>query len=179
MAGTESLIERITGEPESETRKDVKNLVTGGIVGAIGGGAGTLVDSVVIYIAILLGAFDPAQFGEMASLAGIADPIIGVGEPVLGYLIFVGGGMTTWPFLFAALHQYLPGWRMAVSGITFAAIGWSGFAIAFYGGETGIHLLLFIVLTFIGQCLYGFVLGLVFEYAEPRVDVAIVGTTFQ
>ena len=33
--------------------------------------------------------------------------------------------------------------------------------------------------SFVGQCLYGLVLGLVFEYAEPRVDVAFVGTTFQ
>ena len=179
MADTESLLERITGESESQTREDVRNLVVGGIVGAIAGGAGTLVDSIVIYIAILLGAFDPAQFGEMASLAGIGDPLIGTGDPLIGYLIFVGGGMTTWPFLFAALHQYLPGWRMAVSGITFAAIGWSGFAIAFYSGQTGMQLLLFIVLTFIGQCLYGFVLGLIFEYAEPRIDVAIIGTTFQ
>ncbi len=179
MATTKSLIEWVTGESESQTRQDVKNLVVGGVVGAIAGGLGTLADSIIIYIAILIGAFDPAQFGELASLAGFIDPLIGSNNALIGYLIFVGGGMTTWPFLFAALHQYLPGWRMAVSGITFAAIGWSGFAIAFYSGQTGIQLLLFIVLTFIGQCLYGFVVGLVFEYAEPRVDVAIIGTTFQ
>jgi hypothetical protein len=177
MADTESLIERITGVSESQTREDAKNLVVGGIVGAIAGGAGTLVFSVVLYIAILLNAFDPAQFGEMASLAGFVNPLIGSSNALLGYLIFVGGGMTTWPFLFAALHQFLPGWRMAVSGITFAAIGWAGFAIAFY--SPGVNILLFIVLTFVGQCLYGFVVGLVFEYAEPRVDVAIIGTTFQ
>lgn len=177
MADTESLIDRVTGEPESQTLADAKNLLTGGIVGAIAGGVGTLVFSLVLLVAISLNAFDPSQFGQMASLAGIIEPIIGSNNALVGYLIFVGGGMTTWPFLFAALHQYLPGWRMAVSGITFAAIGWSGFAIAFY--TAGINLVLFLILTFIGQCLYGLVIGLVFEYAEPRVDVAIIGTTFQ
>lgn len=177
MTDTESLIDRLTGEPESQTLADAKNLITGGIVGVVAGGAGTLVFSAVLLVAIYLNAFDPSQFGQMASLAGILDPIIGSNNALVGYLIFVGGGMTTWPFLFAALHQYLPGWRMAVSGITFAAIGWSGFAIAFY--TPGINLVLFLVLTFIGQCLYGLVIGLVFEYAEPRVDVAIIGTTFQ
>lgn len=177
MADTESLIDRVRGEPESQTLADAKNLLTGGVVGAIAGGAGTLVFSVVLLVAIYLDAFDPSQFGQMASLAGIIEPIIGSNNALVGYLIFVGGGMTTWPFLFAALHQYLPGWRMAVSGITFAAIGWTGFVIAFY--TPGINLVLFLVLTFIGQCLYGLVIGLVFEYAEPRVDVAIIGTTFQ
>jgi hypothetical protein len=179
MVDTGSLIERVTGESESKAANDLRRVVVGGVVGAIAGGLGTLVDSVVLYVAILLDAFDPAQFGELASLAGIGDPFIGTGDPLVGYLIFVGGGMTTWPFLFAALHQYLPGWRMAVSGVTFAAIGWSGFAIAFYSGETGVALALFVALTFLGQCLYGVVVGLVFEYAEPRIDLAFVGTTFQ
>lgn len=179
MVNAGSLIERVTGQPESAALADLRRIVVGGIVGAIAGGLGTLAFSIVLYIAIVLGAFEPAQFGELAGLAGIGDPIVGEGNPLVGYLIFVGGGMTTWPFLFAALHHYLPGWRMAVSGITFAAIGWAGFSIAFYSGQTGTDLLLFVVLTFVGQCLYGFVLGLVFEYAEPRVDVAFVGTTFQ
>ncbi|WP_435077728.1 DUF6789 family protein [Halococcus sp. AFM35] len=179
MVDTGSLVERVTGESESKAANDLRRVVVGGIVGAIAGGLGTLADSVVLYVAIRLDAFDPTQFGEMASLAGIGDPFLGTGDPLVGYLIFVGGGMTTWPFLFAALHQYLPGWRMAVSGVTFAAIGWSGFAIAFYSGETGIALVLFVVLTFLGQCLYGLVVGLAFEYAEPRIDIAFVGTTFQ
>ncbi len=179
MVDTGSLVEQVTGESESKAANDLRRIVVGGIVGAIAGGLGTLADSVVLYVAIRLDAFDPTQFGEMASLAGIGDPFLGTGDPLVGYLIFVGGGMTTWPFLFAALHQYLPGWRMAVSGVTFAAIGWSGFAIAFYSGETSIALVLFVVLTFLGQCLYGLVVGLVFEYAEPRIDIAFVGTTFQ
>jgi cytochrome c oxidase subunit 1 len=179
MADAGGFIEWVTGEPESEALADLRGIVIGGIVGAIAGGLGTLAFSVVLYIAIVLGAFEPAQFGELAGLAGIGDPIVGEGNPLVGYLIFLGGGMTTWPFLFAALHHYLPGWRMTVSGITFAAIGWTGFSIAFYSGQTGTSLLLFLVLTFVGQCLYGLVLGLVFEYAEPRVDVAFVGTTFQ
>ena len=177
MADTGSLIRLITGESENQARNDIKRVVVGGIVGAIAGGLGTLVFSAFIALAIYLDAFDPTQFGEMASLAGLGDPFLGTGDPVLGYLIFVGGGMTTWPFLFAALHEYLPGWRMAVSGIPFAAIGWTGFAIAFYSPD--VNLPLFLVLTFIGQCLYGVVLGLVFEYAEPRVGVALIGTTFQ
>lgn len=177
MAESGSLIEWLTGESESKTRNDLKRIVVGGVVGAVAGGLGTLADSVLLYIAIQVGAFDPAQFGEMATLAGLSDPLIGSGNPMLGYLIFVGGGMTTWPFLFAALHEYLPGWRMAVTGITFAAIGWTGFAIAFYSPD--VNLPLFLVLTFIGQCLYGLVMGLVFEYAEPRIDIAFVGTTFQ
>lgn len=179
MVDTGTLVERVTGESESAALTDVKRVAVGGVVGAVAGGLGTLADSVVLYLAILFDAFDPAQFGELASLAGIGDPFIGTGNPLVGYLIFVGGGMTTWPFLFAALHQYLPGWRMAVSGVTFAAIGWSGFAIAFYSGETGLSLALFVLLTFLGQCLYGLVVGLVFEYAEPRIDLAFVGTTFQ
>lgn len=179
MVDTGSLVERVTGESESKAVDDLRRIVVGGIVGAIAGGLGTLAYSGMLYVAILLDAFDPVQFGEMASLAGIGDPFLGTGDPLVGYLIFVGGGMTTWPFLFAALHQYLPGWRMAVSGVTFAAIGWSGFAIAFYSGETGIALALFVVLTLLGQCLYGLVIGLVFEYVEPRIGIAFIGTTFQ
>ena len=177
MADTGSLVEEVTGESESKARGDLRRIVVGGLVGGIAGGLGTLVFSAVLALALFLDAFDPVQFGEMAVMAGLSDPLAGEGDPVLGYLIFVGGGMTTWPFLFAALHEYLPGWRMAVSGITFAAIGWAGFAIAFY--SPNVSLPLFLVLTFIGQCLYGLVMGLAFEYAEPRTDIAFVGTTFQ
>lgn len=179
MVDAGGFIEWVTGESEGEALTDLRRIVVGGLVGAIAGGLGTLAFSALLALAVVLGAFEPTQFGELAGLAGIGDPIVGEGNPRVGFAIFVAGGMTTWPFLFASLHHYLPGWRMAVSGITFAAIGWSGFAIAFYSGQTGIELLLFLVLTFVGQCLYGFVLGLVFEYAEPRVEVAFVGTTFQ
>jgi len=179
MADAGGFIEWVMGESEGEALVDLRRILVGGLVGAIAGGLGTLAFSALLALAVVLGAFEPTQFGELAGLAGIGDPIVGEGNPRVGFAMFVAGGMTTWPFLFASLHHYLPGWRMAASGITFAAIGWSGFAIAFYSGQTGVSLLLFLVLTFVGQCLYGLVLGLVFEYAEPRVDVAFVGTTFQ
>lgn len=178
MVSVDSVIERIAGEPEDEATEDVLEIIKGGIVGAIAGGIGTIAFSAVLYLAALLGAFDPAQFGELATLAGFGSTVIGIGSPLVGYLVFVAGGVTIWPLLFSVLNQYLPGWRMAVSGLSFAAIGWTGFAVAFYAGQTGLTLALYLGLTLVGQLAYGMIVGLVFEYAQGRVDVAFIDQTF-
>jgi cytochrome c oxidase subunit 1 len=168
MADDEAVVRTATGESEDEAVADVVAVLKGGVIGAIAGAAGLVVMSVVLAIGIALGAFDTAAFAELASIAG------GGESELLGYAVFFGGGMTTWPLLFAVLNDYLPGGRMETSGLTFGTIAWTGFILAFYTSQTGTTLALYLGLTLLAHWGYGATLGAVFYLVAARTDVVFV-----
>ena len=142
-------------------------IVADGVVGAAGGLVGTALMMGVLFVAAQVGAFDMNSFVHLAETLGLG----GVGYAnLIGIVIFFGNGMVPFPLLFASLMEYLPGRRLQVSGMFFGAVLWTGFVFAFYDGYTGVTLVLYLVLTFVGHLLYGFGLGQVFEYLAKRPD---------
>ncbi|MDS0299205.1 hypothetical protein NDI76_10685 [Halogeometricum sp. S1BR25-6] len=136
-------------------------------LGAAAGLAGMAVMVPLLGVAWLLGAF------ELSAVAGLAS-IVGLGESfLLGAIIFVGGGMTTIPLLFASLAVFMPGESMGTKGAVFNAIVWTGFAVAFWSEQTGLTLALYLLLTLLAHVGYGYVLGTVYgRYATiPVYDV--------
>ena len=157
-------------EPELGT---LAGIVTDGIIGAVGGFAGTALMTVVFLVASTLGGFDLASFATTAELVG-AEAVFGADLLVpIGYVIFLGGGMTTWPLLFASLGEYLPGETYAKRGLVYGFVLWSGFALAFYGGYTGLGLVVYVLTTLLGHLGYGFALGSVFDYLGGRSETLV------
>ncbi|WP_254545211.1 DUF6789 family protein [Halomarina pelagica] len=158
-----------TGTPADE----LMGAIVDGVIGAAGGFVGTALMTVVLLVAQGLGAFDTASFADLArliNLQAVLDP--GLLQAV-GYLIFLAGGMTAWPLLFASVEQYLPGATMARRGVSFGTVLWTGFVLAFYGGQTGTALYLYAGLTLVAHWVYGFGLGLVFTYFSTRPDTLV------
>ncbi len=171
MSRVDSVIAAIAGESPSEAENDAAAILKGGVIGAIAGGAGLLVMSPILWAGVALGVIDSASFSELAHLG------LGRSENVLlGYFIFAGGGMTTWPLLFAVLNDYLPGRTMVQSGFVFASITWTGFLVAFYTSQAGLALVLYLLLTLLAHWAYGVVLGLVFGLIARRTKVLFVST---
>lgn len=142
-------------------------IVGDGVVGAAGGIVGTALLTVVLLVAESLGAFSRESFAFLTRMIGLE----GIGPPILvGYVLVLLGGMVPWPLLFASLKEYLPGRRDPVKGIFFGGAIWTGFVGAFYTGQTGTALVLYLVLTLVGHALYGVGLGLVFDYFVSRPD---------
>ncbi|MFB6074316.1 MAG: DUF6789 family protein [Haloarculaceae archaeon] len=142
-------------------------IVADGVVGAAGGLVGTALMTVVLLVAESLGAFHRSAFAGLTELVGLS----GYVPPVpFGYVMFLAGGMLPWPLLFASLKGYLPGARDPVKGVYFGAAVWTGFVLAFYTGQTGVALALYLVLTLVAHVVYGVGLGLVFEYLSSRPD---------
>lgn len=167
----DSVVEAVAGESPSEAANDAAAIVKGGVIGAVAGGLGILAMSPVLLVAVAFGVLDTASFAELAHLGlGRSDNVI------LGYLIFAGGGMTTWPLLFAVLNSYLPGRLMIQSGVTFATIAWTGFLVAFYTGQSGLALVLYLLLTLVAHWMYGAVLGATFGLASNRTEVLFLST---
>jgi hypothetical protein len=153
-------------ETEAETDR-LFGIVADGVVGAAGGLVGTAMMTVVLLIAESLGAFSRQSFGDLAELIGLGAFV----PPVaFGYLLFLLGGMFPWPLLFASLREYLPGRTWPISGLFFGTALWTGFVLAFYDGETGIALVLYLVLTLLAHWVYGFSLGLVVRYLSKRPE---------
>ncbi|MFC6835256.1 DUF6789 family protein [Halomarina ordinaria] len=169
-----------TDESDTKTVADptdpadsLKGVIVDGVVGAAGGFVGTALMTVVLLIAQGLGAFETASFADLARLIALQD-VLGEGPlQAAGYLIFLAGGMTTWPLLFASVEAYLPGGTMAQRGISFGTVLWTGFVIAFYAGQTGTALYLYVALTLVAHWVYGFGLGLVFTYFSTRPDTLV------
>jgi hypothetical protein len=142
-------------------------IVADGVVGAAGGLAGTALMTGVLFVAAQVGAF------SFESFASLADPLGLGGGPrsvLVGYLVFLANGMVPWPLVFAALMEYLPGERPPVSGMFFGAALWTGFVFGFYSGYGGLTLALYLVFTLLAHLVYGFGLGVVFEYLADRPD---------
>ncbi len=132
---------------------------------AIGGFVGTMLMSGVLFTATILGVFDLSSFSDLAGF-------IGEQSVVVGYLLFLVGGMTTWALLFAVLAEYLPGGPRIVTGLAFATIISAGFGLAFYTGQTGLQLLAYGVFVLIAHWFYGFGLSATFEYLAERWGVS-------
>ena len=171
MSRVDSVIAAIAGESPSEAENDAAAVLKGGVIGAIAGGVGLLAMAPILLAGVALGVIDSAAFSELAHLG------LGRTENVLlGYFIFAGGGMTTWPLLFAVLNDYLPGRTMIQSGFVFATITWTGFLVAFYSSQTGLALVLYLLLTLLAHWAYGVLLGLAFGLIARRTDVLFVST---
>ena len=136
-------------------------------LGAAAGLAGMAAMAPFLAVAWALDAF------ELSAVAALSD-IVALGPSfLLGSVIFVGGGMTTLPLLFASLAVFLPGEAMGTKGAVFGAIVWTGFAVAFWSEQTGTALALFLLLSLLAHLAYGYVLGTLYgRYAEvPIYDV--------
>lgn len=152
------------------TTDELVAIIRDGIVGAFGGLVGTALMTVVLLVGNVLGGFDLSSFAVLAELTNL-DAIV----PAVpaGYFIFLGGGMTTWPLLFASVEQYLPGKTIRQRGVPFGTVLWTGFVIAFYGGYTGMALYVYIAVTLLAHWAYGFGLGSVFDYLGNRPETLV------
>ena len=151
---------------------NLAGIVTDGLIGAVGGLVGTAVMTAVLLVAATLGAFDFASFADLADLTG-AGAVLPWSSAAVGYVIFLLGGMVTWPLLFASIGSYLPGEDFAIKGLPYGFVLWTGFAPAFYEGYTGAVLVVYVVLTFLGHLAYGFSLGSVFDYLSNRPSTLV------
>ena len=159
----------LVDESSTDAAGDLVGIFKDGVIGAIAGAAGTVMLSAVLFVALNLGWFDSSAFGGLAALIGLGS------DNLLGYVIFFGGGMTTWPLLFVSVQEFLPGSMLAFRGVSFATISWTGFIGAFYTGQSGLALVGYVVCSLVAHWAYGFTLGSVFEYFLERVDTRIGG----
>ncbi|KZN22713.1 hypothetical protein A4G99_18295 [Haladaptatus sp. R4] len=151
-------------EPEFDS---FAGIITDGFIGAIGGLVGTAVMTAILLVGTTLGAFDLNSFAVLAQLTGV-DVLLPSNPAAVGYLIFLGGGMVTWPLLFVSIGSYLPGENYASRGLPYGFVLWTGFVIAFYDGYVGLLLVVYLVITLLGHLAYGFALGAVFDYLSKR-----------
>jgi cytochrome c oxidase subunit 1 len=108
--------------------------------------------------AVLVGVLDPAAFGELAELLGLpASPALGVG-------LFLVGGTVTWPLVFLAFQEYLPGRLLFETGLVFASLISTGFAVAFYSGQRGLALVGYLAFVVVAHWAYGLGLTVTFQY---------------
>lgn len=147
-------------------------IVTDGLIGAVGGLVGTAALTVGLFVASTVGAFEFEAFSEIAQIVAL-DVVFPANAPAVGFLMFLAGGMVTWPLLFAATGAYLPGRTYALKGLPYGAVLWTGFAMAFYTSQSGIALVLYLVLTFVAHLAYGFTLGAVFDYLGNRPETLV------
>ncbi len=157
---------------ESETRTSKEISRDSGQIGireiaiaSLSGLAGIIAMQPLFGLATLLGVLDPVAFSGLASIVGYGLNFWG------GVAIFVAGGMTTLPLLFITLGNYLPPAKsIELRGVTYGTIVWSGFAIAFYTGQTGVALAGYLIFTLVNHWIYGYVLGMVYtRYASIAV----------
>ena len=142
---------------------------------AVAAGAGTVgqVPMIPLFVvAYLLDATSPASFVGLAQLIGVsaASPLA---LPV-GVALFVAGGSITLPVLFVSLAEFLPPERsIALRGVSFAVIVWTGFLLAFSTGQSGRGLVVYAVLSLGAHVAYGYTLGALYgRFADaPRYDV--------
>ncbi|MFQ3320094.1 MAG: hypothetical protein ACI80F_002170 [Natronomonas sp.] len=153
----------------SDDRSEMVNIVFDGIIGAVSGAVGVASMTVVLLVAASLGGFEMSSLAMVVELTGIGQ-LAPTHTVALGYLLFLAGGMVTWPLLFASIGRYLPGETNARQGAFFGFILWSGFVLAFYTGYTGAELAVYVVFTLIAHLVYGFCLGAVIEYLGGREE---------
>ncbi|WP_254837615.1 DUF6789 family protein [Natronomonas marina] len=154
-------------ELDERDTNSLSGIVVDGVIGAVGGAVGTGLMTLVFMAASTLGAFDLTSFTILAEMSGLA-ALAPAYANAIGYVIFLLGGMVTWPLLFASLGQYLPGDTFAKAGVFYGFILWTGFVLAFYTGYSGIQLPLYAAATLVGHVAYGFGLGSVLDYLGER-----------
>ncbi|WP_254534966.1 DUF6789 family protein [Halomarina litorea] len=143
-----------------------------GIIGAVAGFVGTVSMTVVLGIGQLLGVFDLTTFASIAELGGLDVLFDESLMPYLGYLVFLAGGMTTWPLIFAAIERFLPGTSLPKRGVSFGTVMWTGFVIAFVDvlppNPATTQIALYAGFTLLAHWIYGYGLGWVFDYSLER-----------
>jgi len=140
----------------------VQNVYRNASMAAAGGFVGTVLMTGGIGTAILIGLLDPSSFGEIAELIGLPkDPLIGAG-------LFLVGGTVTWPLLFLAFQEYLPGQMLFETGLVFATLIATGFSVAFYTDQQGLRLIGYLTFVFVAHWTYGLGLAVTFQYLKSR-----------
>jgi cytochrome c oxidase subunit 1 len=165
-------------EPESTRRSYAPELQPMGLLGGVGtvaqnvyrnasmaaisGFVGTVLMTGGLGTAIVIGVLSPTSFGEVAELVGFgADPFIGAG-------LFLLGGTITWPLLFLAFQEYLPGRMLFETGLVFATLIATGFSVAFYTGQQELALVGYLTFVFVAHWTYGLGLSVTFQYLQSR-----------
>ena len=129
---------------------------------AVGGFVGTVLMAGGLGTAMFVGVFDPGSLVELAELVGLpANPLLGVG-------LFLVGGTVTWPLLFLAFSEFLPGRLLFETGLVFATLISTGFAVAFYTGQTGLALVGYLGFVLVAHWAYGLGLTVTFQYLRVR-----------
>jgi cytochrome c oxidase subunit 1 len=132
------------------------------LMGVVGGFVGTALMAGGLGTAALVGVLDPASFGELATLVGLpASPLLGVG-------LFLVGGTVTWPLVFLVFQEYVPGRFLFETGLVFATIIATGFAIAFYTGQSGLALVGYLGFVLVAHWSYGLGLAVTLQYLRKR-----------
>jgi len=129
---------------------------------AIGGFVGTVLMAGGLGTAILVGVFDPVSLVELAELVGLPP------NPLLGVALFLVGGTVTWPLLFLAFSDYLPGRHLFETGLVFATLISTGFAVAFHTGQGGLALVGYVGFVLVSHWAYGLGLTVTFQYLRAR-----------
>src|SRR6056297_1045770 len=134
-------------------------------VAALAGLAGMAAMQPIFGVATVIGVLDPIAFSGFANIVGYGLSFWG------GVAIFVLGGITVLPLLFITLGNYLPpATSVPLRGVTYGSIVWPGFVLAFYTGQSGTALVIFLAMTLINHWIYGAVLGSVYtRYASIAV----------
>jgi cytochrome c oxidase subunit 1 len=171
MTPTEPETTRPSYAPEAEA----ESLLASGAVGstarvvasnasiaAVGGFVGTLLMAGGLGTAAVVGVFDLAALSELAELVGLP------ATPLLGAVLFLAGGTVTWPLLFLAFSDYLPGRLLFETGLVFATVISSGFLIAFYNGQTGLALVGYVAFVLVAHWAYGLGLTVTFRFLQTR-----------
>ncbi|MFC7250590.1 DUF6789 family protein [Halomicroarcula sp. GCM10025324] len=154
------------GEPKGFTEGSVGNVAqtvtrNAGLA-AIGGFVGTVLMAGGLGTAWLVGVLDPASFGEIAEIVGLP------ARPLFGVVLFLVGGTVTWPLLFLAFSEYLPGRLLFETGLVFATVISTGFAVAFYTGQQGLALVGYLGFVLVAHWAYGLGLSVTYQYLESR-----------
>jgi len=157
----------MSNEPETRSSKEISR-ESGQIgireisVASLSGLAGMIAMQPIFGVATVIGVLDPIAFSGFANIVGYGLDFWG------GVAIFVAGGMTVLPLLFITLGNYLPpASSIALRGVTYGTIVWTGFALAFYTGQSGAALAIYLVMTLVNHWIYGAVLGSVYtRYAS-------------
>ncbi|WP_135302999.1 DUF6789 family protein [Haloarcula amylovorans] len=165
-------------EPESTRRSYAPDLQPIGLLGGVGtvaenvyrnawmaaagGIVGTLLMTGGLGTAAYVGVLDPASFSEIAELVGLP------ATPLVGALLFLVGGAVTWPLLFLAFSEYLPGRLMFETGLVFATLISTGFVIAFYTGQQGLAFVGYLGFVLVAHWAYGLGLTVTFQYLRSR-----------
>jgi cytochrome c oxidase subunit 1 len=129
---------------------------------AVGGAVGTLLMTGGLGTAVLIGVFDVASFAELAELVGLP------ANPLVGAVLFLVGGTVTWPLIFLAFSEFLPGRLLFETGLVFATLISTGFAVAFYTGQSGFALLGYLGFVLVAHWSYGLGLAVTFQFLRAR-----------
>jgi cytochrome c oxidase subunit 1 len=139
-----------------------QNVVRNASMAAAGGFVGTVLMVGGLGTAVIVGVLDPASFTEIAELVGLPASL------AVGAALFLVGGTVTWPLVFLAFQQFLPGRYLFETGLVFASLMSTGFVIAFYTGQQGLVLIGYVAFVVVAHWTYGLGLAVTLQYLRKR-----------